>query len=152
MILQTGGFAMGETSTRSRPNSTALARATSRGRTPSCSPSGPMTRSSRARIRRFVRASRMADSFVYVRKTIPAGPRGIKGRRRLDPVLMCELPANDLTMVAAGSDVSRPAWRGWRAAPRRRKQGLKRRRRLGRQLAQEGVERLETQVRLLALA
>src|SRR3954471_24073442 len=152
MILQTGGFAMGETSTRSRPNSTALARATSRGRTPNCSPSGPMTRSSRARIRRFVRASRMADSLVYVEKTIPAGPRGFKGLRRLEPVVMCEIPAKNLSMVAAACDVSRPAHVRASGRPRRRRRSSKWHGGLGRQLAEERVERLEAQIGFLAFA
>src|SRR4051812_6512446 len=65
---------------------------------------------------------------------------------------MCEIPAKNLSMVAAACDVSRPALRRWRSAPTRRKQCSKRSRRLGRQLAQEGVERLETEVRILALA
>src|SRR5260221_4331789 len=79
MILQTGGFAIGETSTRSRPYSAALARATSRLSTPSCSPSGPITLSSRARMRRFVRASRMADSSGNGEENDSGETPGIQG-------------------------------------------------------------------------
>jgi hypothetical protein len=36
----------------------------------------------------------MADSLVYVKKTIPAGPCGFKGLRRLEPVVLFEkIPA-----------------------------------------------------------
>src|SRR5512140_3657499 len=61
MILQTGGLAIGLTSTRSMPSSCARASACSTGRIPSCSPSGPTTRTSRALMRRLVRASRLFD-------------------------------------------------------------------------------------------
>src|SRR5205085_3754556 len=109
MILQTGGLAMGETSTRSRPNSTALARATSRGRTPNCSPSGPITLSSRARMRRFVRASRMADSWrkltcVENDSGETPGIQGSAGRTCDDEG---EIPLKSPRMVATAGAVSR---------------------------------------------
>ena len=56
MILQTGGVAVGATSTRSRPRLCALRNASFSFMTPSCSPLDPrMTRTSRARIRPFTR-------------------------------------------------------------------------------------------------
>src|SRR5438552_18093059 len=55
-ILQTGGLAVGEISTRSRPEPCALRKASDNFMTPSCSPVDPkMTRTSRARIRPFTR-------------------------------------------------------------------------------------------------
>src|SRR5688500_17778067 len=68
MILQTGGLAIGLTSTRSSPNSPAFSSAASRVRTPSCSPAGPTTRSSRARIRRLVLWSRAMRHYLLKRK------------------------------------------------------------------------------------
>src|SRR5262245_367577 len=47
MIRQTGGTAVGETITRSRPSSLAMLRACLVCRIPSCWPSEPMTRTSR---------------------------------------------------------------------------------------------------------
>src|SRR6266849_7886196 len=64
MILQTGGLAIGLTSTRSNPNSPAFSRAASMVRTPSCSPAGPTTRTSRARMRRFVLWSRAMWNYL----------------------------------------------------------------------------------------
>jgi hypothetical protein len=55
-ILQTGGFAVGAISTRSRPMPWALRKASDNFMMPSCSPVDPkMTRTSRARIRPFTR-------------------------------------------------------------------------------------------------
>src|SRR5206468_1556589 len=55
-ILQTGGFAVGAISTRSRPMPWALRKASDNFMTPSCSPVDPkITRTSRARIRPFTR-------------------------------------------------------------------------------------------------
>src|SRR6185295_11620210 len=71
MILQTGGLAIGLTSTRSRPNSWAFSSAASIARIPSCSPAGPTTRTSRARIRRFVLWSRAIGRLL--RKLAPEG-------------------------------------------------------------------------------
>ena len=48
--MQTGGFALGETSTRSRPASSAAARASLIGIIPICSPSGLITLTSFALI------------------------------------------------------------------------------------------------------
>src|SRR6266849_8736676 len=55
MIFTTGGRASGATSTRSRPRSTAAARASSTGITPNCSPSFEITRTGLMRICRFTR-------------------------------------------------------------------------------------------------
>src|SRR2546421_5857181 len=57
MSLHTGGRAMGATSTRSRSTSPASCRARSRGTMPTCSPSGPTSRTSRARICSLTRGS-----------------------------------------------------------------------------------------------
>lgn len=54
MILQTGGSEVGDTSTRSRPNSSADARALWRGMTPNWLPSGSMTLTSLALISLFI--------------------------------------------------------------------------------------------------
>src|SRR5437773_6556966 len=55
-ILQTGGFAVGAISTRSRPMLWALRKASDNFMMPSCSPVDPkITRTSRARIRPFTR-------------------------------------------------------------------------------------------------
>src|ERR1700677_1360044 len=55
MILQTGGFAAGFTSTRSRPRWRAAVIASARPSTPRDLPSASMTRTSRARILLFAR-------------------------------------------------------------------------------------------------
>src|SRR5439155_1100770 len=70
MSLHTGGRAMGATSTRSRSTSAANWSARSRGTMPTCSPSGPTTRTSRARIPSLPRGP-----------TVVAPPRGsLSGR------------------------------------------------------------------------
>src|ERR1051326_1211485 len=50
MILQTGGWAVGATSTRSYPNSSAFFSASRVASIPSCSLSGPITRTGEIRI------------------------------------------------------------------------------------------------------
>src|SRR5947207_7493042 len=55
MIFATGGRASGATSTRSRPRSWAAANASSTVSTPSCAPSGAITRIGLMRICRFTR-------------------------------------------------------------------------------------------------
>jgi hypothetical protein len=57
MIRQTGGFALLATSTRSRSMSLAIWSASGVGRTPSFSPSGPTSKTSRERIRSLILAS-----------------------------------------------------------------------------------------------
>src|SRR6266496_6790160 len=63
MIFTTGGRASGATSTRSRPRSTAAASASSTVITPSCAPSGAITRSGLIRICRF---TRMRGALLFV--------------------------------------------------------------------------------------
>src|SRR5947208_2218944 len=60
MMRQTGGCAVGEISTRSRFFSRAILSASKGGMMPICSPSSPITRISRARIRSFVRIKRLS--------------------------------------------------------------------------------------------
>src|SRR5689334_326297 len=57
MIRQTGGLALGATSTRSSSCSRDRASASGRGRTPSCSPSAPTRNTSRARMRSLILTS-----------------------------------------------------------------------------------------------
>ena len=57
MIRQTGGSALGATSTRSSSCSRACVSAWGRGRTPSCSPSAPTRKTSRARMRSLILTS-----------------------------------------------------------------------------------------------
>src|SRR5260370_10804949 len=146
MILQTGGLAMGDTSTRSRPYSAALARATSRGRTPSCSPSGPMTLSSRARIRRFVRASRMADSREKVCTNDSGGNPGDSGPPPAEPTRQDGTPLQELQEPAHGSGFTRRVKRGGDPASRRGDGRLERHGRLGDEPLGERVEREEAQL------
>src|SRR5487761_1127790 len=74
-MRQTGGTALGEISTRSRPRSRAILRASKGGRTPSCSPFSSITRISRARIRSLMRincfAERLSMCRLQVREDIP---------------------------------------------------------------------------------
>src|SRR6266545_878857 len=63
MILTTGGRAIGATSTRSSPRSSAAASASSTAITPNCSPPGPITRTGLMRICRLTR-TRFSRSFV----------------------------------------------------------------------------------------
>src|SRR5580698_1492785 len=71
-MRQTGGTAVGETSTRSRPRSRAILSASNGWRIPSCSPFSSMTRISRARIRSLMRmkdlAARLSNAMVLLRK------------------------------------------------------------------------------------
>src|ERR1022692_683111 len=57
MILHTGGCAVGAISTKSRDCSRAFFSASNGCMIPNCSPSSPMTRISRARIRSFIRVN-----------------------------------------------------------------------------------------------
>src|SRR6478736_7589663 len=57
MMRQTGGLALGATSTRSSSCSRDRASASGRGRTPSCSPSAPTRKTSRARMRSLILTS-----------------------------------------------------------------------------------------------
>src|SRR5215813_708529 len=60
MMRQTGGFAVGEISTRSRFFSRAILSASKGGMIPICWPSSSITRISRARMRSFVRIKRLS--------------------------------------------------------------------------------------------
>src|SRR5438309_8745017 len=60
-MLQAGGTALGEISTRSSERSRAILRASKGGMTPSCSPFSSITRTSRARIRSLVRIKDFAE-------------------------------------------------------------------------------------------
>ena len=60
MMRQTGGCAVGETSTRSRFFSRAIFSASNGGRIPICWPSSPITRISRARMRSLMRIKRLS--------------------------------------------------------------------------------------------
>lgn len=55
MILQVGGFEFGEISIKSSPNSSAFEIACGTDKTPKTWPSGPITRTSCAKISRFTR-------------------------------------------------------------------------------------------------
>src|SRR5581483_7201979 len=59
MSLQTGGRAIGATSTRSRSDSAASSRALPIGTMPTCSPSGPTRRTSGTRIRSLILGSEL---------------------------------------------------------------------------------------------
>src|SRR5580704_4788429 len=69
-MRQTGGTALGEISTRSRPRSRAILRASKGARMPSCSPFSSITRISRARIRSLMRikdlAARLSNAMVLL--------------------------------------------------------------------------------------
>src|SRR2546425_2666975 len=92
MILATGGRASGATSTRSRPRSTAAASASSTVITPSCSPSGAMTRMGLVRICRFTRMrgalllvlsiARFGSPPQESEKRTPAAPESAIASRR----------------------------------------------------------------------
>src|SRR5580698_2062076 len=74
MIRQTGGLAMGATSTRSRSSVRAIVSASGSGFMPSCWPSGSTSRTSRARMRSLIRCSLVAA--VTIRHHSYARARG----------------------------------------------------------------------------
>src|SRR3972149_5572268 len=78
MILQTGGSELGATSTRSRSRSWAAWMASGTDKTPSCSPSSSMTRTSRARMSWFTRGPVWVGRMSRPRKRRPISglPRG----------------------------------------------------------------------------
>jgi len=80
-MRQTGGTALGETSTRSRPRSRAILSASKGGRMPSCSPFSSITRISRARIRSLMRikdfAERLSSAMVLLQESPPSAFRGL---------------------------------------------------------------------------
>src|SRR5579859_4401180 len=63
-MRHTGGTALAEISTKSRPRSRAILRASNGCMTPSWAPSSPITRISRARIRSLVRIKRLSITFL----------------------------------------------------------------------------------------
>src|SRR3954449_790285 len=71
MSLQTGGRAIGATSTRSRSDSAASSRALPIGTMPTCSPSGPTRRTSGTRIRSLILGSELMGP-----PTVVLGPAG----------------------------------------------------------------------------
>src|ERR1700677_2211093 len=88
-MRQTGGWAVGETSTRSRPRSRAIFNASKGGRMPSCSPFSSMTRISRARILSLVRIKDLAERLSMVssgneRRKAPQIKHSISGHRPED--------------------------------------------------------------------
>src|SRR5712692_7731309 len=99
MILQTGGFAVGEISTRSRSFSRASSCACGRGTTPTCLPSASINRTSAARIMSLI---------------LDCGSAGLRSNR--DPLRggkirdssCCRAPEStdkDLQSQGAGSDL-----------------------------------------------
>src|SRR5215475_9684750 len=110
MILHTGGSASGETSTRSSPCAAAIANASSNGTTPKCSPSDPITRTSRARIIRLMRNFGPADLRGSGSVCIPAP---LSGHWRGTDY---EVPALISSVATAGLDSqkhpSQISWRG----------------------------------------
>src|SRR5262245_66577311 len=68
MILQTGGCASGESSTRSSPTRCAMSRAASVGMTPSCTPSSLITRTSGTRIALLTRTLSFSGAMSRQRR------------------------------------------------------------------------------------
>src|SRR5439155_1212664 len=89
MIFATGGRASGATSTRSRPRSCAAANASSTVSTPSCAPSGAITRIGLIRICRLTRMRGvLLFGFSIARCRSPPRERksGLQGDERLQVV------------------------------------------------------------------
>src|SRR5215471_1004641 len=88
MMRQTGGRAVGDTSTRSRPLDCASASASLTGSTPACSPSSPITRTCGTRIRSLTRTSgcllveMAATSWPMGRFDLPLRPFARMRKRR----------------------------------------------------------------------
>ena len=74
MIRQTGGLALSATSTRSSSSSRAMFRASGSGVIPIWAPSGPTSRTSRARIRSFIRGSLTAAVAMASHSSFVPGP------------------------------------------------------------------------------
>lgn len=90
MIRHTGGRASAATSTRSRSNFLAIERASGRALTPSCLPSGSMSKTSRARILSLIRCSLWSGaaamrhhSFESNKPSLPDAKKG--GRQEATP-------------------------------------------------------------------
>src|SRR5205085_12328664 len=71
MMRQTGGCAVGEISTRSRFFSRAFLSASNGAMVPSCSPASSITRTSRARMRSFMRIKRLSILGLLEREKLP---------------------------------------------------------------------------------
>src|SRR5262249_5994399 len=80
MMRHTGGTALGETSTRSSPESSAERRASTVGMTPSCVPSAPMTRTSGTRMRRLTRYDSVGGALGLAMVFSPCSGDGRDGR------------------------------------------------------------------------
>ena len=109
MSLQTGGRAMGATSTRSSSESWASRNASPIDTTPTCSPSGPTRRTSGTRIRSLMRGSVMASPLL-----LPVRSRARPGRRRERRPREHQLtgpvsPVRTRTSVRAATTDRRPA-------------------------------------------
>ena len=94
MIRQTGGLALGATSTRSRSSWRAMVSASGSGLIPSCLPSGSTRRTSRARMRSLIRCSLLSGAAAMRHHSLWSGPLTRKGqasesnarpRRSIDP-------------------------------------------------------------------
>jgi len=79
--LQTGGLASGATSTRSRSASAATRRASSIRTMPTCSPPGPIKRTSGTRMRSLTRVSVLMGppSLIFRQLPPPPAPLGVSG-------------------------------------------------------------------------
>lgn len=75
MMRQTGGRACGATSTRSMSCERAVRRASASGRMPTCSPSGPIRRTSGTRMRSLMRGSRsmLRTSWPFRARRVDGG-------------------------------------------------------------------------------
>src|SRR5262245_26973057 len=81
-MRHTGGTALGEISTRSSPASRAILIASYVGRTPTCEPSAPITRTSRARIRSFMRINLLSIRNLHAHDSrVPCGQKSIAGKQ-----------------------------------------------------------------------
>src|SRR5262252_2356359 len=88
MMRQTGGFAVGEISTRSSPFCLAMARACGGGMMPSCWPVSSITRISRTLMRSLTRtrSSRRGPLSKAITASLPAFARDLLARGRDEPI------------------------------------------------------------------
>src|SRR5207245_1193659 len=92
MIFTTGGRASGATSTKSRPRSWAAASASSTVNTPSCAPSGAITRRGLIRICRF---TRIRGALLFGLSIARCGPPQQKKKRIPGPGIRVTPPVID---------------------------------------------------------
>src|SRR5262245_48756265 len=136
MIRQTGGLACAATWTRSRSCSRAMASASGSGLIPIWAPSGPTSRTSRARMRSLIRGSLVAcgaaisDPSSCVALVLPdalfLGTKRTKGERRMSrhPPVASNLLALLLRGVQGGHRPGRTELRpvaGWGTPPYRQR-------------------------------